>query len=126
MKLLSWIVVASLLFRGLIPAGYMPNTANPGHFFQMVICTANGVQTIAVDENGQPAKQPPEDHQQKKAHKACPFALAAHATTPPADPMLQPIGAADYTTVLFTAPATRLATTTLRKSAPPRAPPLFS
>ncbi len=126
MRFLTYLIVASVLFCSLIPAGYMPNSADKEHFFNIVICTGYGAQTIAVDENGQPVKQDHSEHQKQKGHKTpCPFALNAHATTP-ADPIAGLAVPADYTALLFTAPSAHPATATLRKTAPPRAPPLFS
>jgi hypothetical protein len=123
MRFLTYLIVASVLFRSLIPAGYMPNSADKERFFNIVICTGYGAQTIAVDENGQPVKQ---EHQKQTGHKApCPFALNTHATTP-ADPIAGLAIPADYTALLFTAPSAHPATAGLRKTAPPRAPPLFS
>jgi hypothetical protein len=124
MRFLTCLIVASLLLRSLIPAGYMPGSTDNQHFFNIVICTGYGAQTIAVDENGQPVKQ---EHQKETGHKApCPFALNTHATTP-ADPIAGGLAVpADYTALLFTAPAAHPAMATLRKTAPPRAPPLFS
>jgi hypothetical protein len=126
MRFLTWLLVASVLFRSLIPAGYMPSASDKEHFFNIVICTGTGAQTIAVDDSGQPVKQDHSEHQKQTDHKAtCPFALNAHALTP-ADPLAGLSTPADYAALLFTAPTEHPATATLRKTAPPRAPPVFS
>lgn len=123
MRFLSYLIIASVLLRSLIPAGYMPAPANDKeHFFNIVICTGYGAQSIVVDDKGQPVKQ---EHQEQISHKApCPFALNAHATAP-ADFIMLAVSV-DYTALLFAAPSAHPATATLRKTAPPRAPPLFS
>ena len=126
MRFLTWLLVASVLLRSFIPAGYMPSSADSQHFFNIVICTGYGAQTIAVDENGQPVKQDHSEHQKHNGHKApCPFALNTHATTP-ADPSAGLAVPAEYIALLFTAPASHPATAGLRKTAPPRAPPFLS
>ena len=56
MRLFTWLLVGAVLFRGLIPAGYMPQAGGEKHLFNIVICTAAGSQTITVDDHGQPAK----------------------------------------------------------------------
>ena len=123
MRFLTYLIVASVLFRSLIPAGYMPNSADKERFFNIVICTGYGSQTMVVDDHGQPVKK---DSKHSKNHKIpCPFALNTHATTPSV-PVAQGGMAVVYTDVLFPAPAAHPATATLRKTAPPRAPPLFS
>ncbi len=123
MRFLTWLIVASVVFRGLIPAGYMPGAPEAGHVFKVVICTGYGSQTIVVDSHGQPIKK---DNKHSGDHKVpCPFALNTHATTPSV-PVAQVGMAVVYTDLLFPAPAAHPATATLRKMAPPRAPPLFS
>ena len=123
MRFLTWLIVASVVFRGLIPAGYMPGAPEAGHVFKVVICTGYGSQTMVVDDHGQPIKK---DSKHSKNHKIpCPFALNTHATTPSV-PVAQVGMAVVYTDLLFPAPAAHPATAMLRKTAPARAPPLFS
>jgi hypothetical protein len=124
MRFLTYLIIASVLFRSLIPAGYMPNSADKVHFFNIVICTSYGTQTIAVDESG---KQVKKEQQKQTSHKVpCPFALNTHITTPvdPIAGLAVPVG---YHTVMrFTVPATHPDMVVFRKAASPRAPPTLS
>ncbi|MFN7755476.1 MAG: DUF2946 family protein [Holosporales bacterium] len=123
MRVLTWLLVASILFSSLIPMGYMPSSSETGRSFSIVICTGYDPQTITVDDNGQPVKK---DSQKQTAHKSlCVFSVNAHAIAP-VDPMAQVVLTGAYTLPLSAAPAAHPATAMLRKTAPPRAPPLFS
>lgn len=62
----AWLTAFALLVQGLVPLGQALAFESAGGDFQ-VICTAQGVKTIAVDENGQPTD--PQDT------VACPFCL---------------------------------------------------
>jgi hypothetical protein len=77
-RLLSLLIVALVLARGAIPAGFMPVASSDGAL-QIVICSVHGAQSIAAEEDGKPSK--PQDA--GKSHPAlCPFAattLAAYA-----------------------------------------------
>jgi hypothetical protein len=126
MRLFTWLLVGAVLFRGLIPAGYMPQAGGEKHLFNIVICTAAGSQTITVDNHGQPVKNDNKGNQNHTGHKApCLFAvhasalLSAHVTAP----LMVLKG---YAVPVFAAPASHPAMAVLRKTAPPRAPPLFS
>lgn len=126
MRLFTWLLVGAVLFRGLIPAGYMPQAGGEKHLFNIVICTAAGSQTITVDNHGQPAKNDSNGNQKHAGHNApCLFAvhasvlLSAHVTAP----LMVLKG---YAAPVFAAPASHPAMAVLRKTAPPRAPPLFS
>ena len=67
----AWLVALSLLVQGLVPLGQaLAAEEGFGDNFQ-VICTAQGVKTIAVDENGQPTDP--------KEAVSCPFCLV-HAS----------------------------------------------
>ncbi|MFM7631219.1 MAG: DUF2946 family protein [Alphaproteobacteria bacterium] len=131
MRLFTWLLIGAVVFRGMIPAGYMPQAARDGRLFTMVICTATGSETIAVNAHGQPMASnhnTPEnpDPQKQTGHKApCFFGvgtsviISSHATAP----LIQLQG---YAAPVFSAPASHPAMAVLRKTAPPRAPPLFS
>ena len=123
MRLFMGLLVGAVVFRGMIPAGYMPQAASDGRLFTMVICTATGSETIAVDAHGRPAQS---EHQGKHAgHAPCPFAVTTSVIVPVllAVPLM---GLKGYTVPMFSAPASHPAMAVLRKTAPPRAPPLFS
>lgn len=47
------VILMAMVFRAAIPAGYMLDERHDG-VFAMVICTANGQETIMVDKNLQP------------------------------------------------------------------------
>ena len=123
MRFLTWILIASVLLRGLIPAGYMPSAEKSGRIINIIICTGTGAQTIEVDENNQAVKQKPQKHSNHKA--TCPFALNTHSATP-ADSTMKLVISEGYTALFFIEPSDHPATATLRKTAPPRAPPIFS
>lgn len=123
MRFLTWLLIASVLSSGFIPTGYMPNAGETRRLFTMVICTGYGSQTIAVDNKGQPANKEQQKHNGNKA--LCAFFLNAHAT-PPVDSVVQVVLLDEYTERLFSLPTAHPATAVLRKTAPPRAPPLLS
>ncbi|MGA7674610.1 MAG: DUF2946 family protein [Rhizomicrobium sp.] len=67
------LALAAMLFRALMPAGWMPDTA--GHSGSpIVICTLNGPLHLTLGEDGKPLKQEPAKHQRE----ACPFAAMPH------------------------------------------------
>ncbi|SMF76313.1 hypothetical protein SAMN06265365_13237 [Tistlia consotensis] len=72
----AWLVLAVFALRATVPLGYMPDLSalGEGHF-QIVVCTGAGIQTLEVDENGQPIEA---DHPGRPAKSAadCPFATA--------------------------------------------------
>lgn len=51
--LLLWLAAAALLLRLLVPAGFMPGAGGT-----LVLCTGNGVVTVAADAAGHPVKAP--------------------------------------------------------------------
>ena len=126
MRLFTWLLVGAVLFRGLIPAGYMPQAGGEKHLFNIVICTAAGSQTITVDDHGQPAKNNNNGNQKHTGLKApCLFAVITSVIVPVSlsAPLMVLQG---YAAPVFSAPASHPAMAVLRKTAPPRAPPLFS
>jgi hypothetical protein len=126
MRLFTWLLVGAVLFRGLIPAGYMPQAGGEKHLFNIVICTAAGSQTITVDDHGQPAKNHNNGNQNHTGHKA-PCLFAVHASALLSDHVTAPLMVLQgYAAPVFSAPASHPAMAVLRKTAPPRAPPLFS
>ena len=74
-RLISLLIVALVLARGAIPAGFMPVASNNGSL-EIVICSGDGAQNIVIGQDGKPAN--PKDA--PKAHKGlCPFAATALA-----------------------------------------------
>jgi hypothetical protein len=125
MRLFTWLLVGAVVFRGMIPAGYMPQAADNGRLFTMVICTATGSATIAVDAHGRPAQSDHQGDTKHAGHAPCPFAVTTSVIVPvlPAVPLM---GLKGYTVPVFSAPASHPAMAVLRKTAPPRAPPSIS
>ncbi len=57
------LVAFALLARALVPAGFMPDLSRLGHgVLEIVICSPDGIATVAVDETGAPASPGPGDH----------------------------------------------------------------
>ncbi|WP_052742074.1 hypothetical protein [Kiloniella litopenaei] len=63
------------LLQLFVPPGLM--TANGSDGIEIVICTAQGMKTIVVDENGQPIKPDPKQQQ----NSVCSFAISAIKAT---------------------------------------------
>jgi hypothetical protein len=63
------LALAAMLFRGLLPAGWMPG-ASAGT--PLVICTLSGPAHVHADANGKPAK-----HDNSRSD-VCPFGAAPH------------------------------------------------
>jgi hypothetical protein len=91
-RLFSLFIVALVLARGAIPAGFMPAASSDGSL-EIVICSGQGAQTIVIGQDGKPAN--PKDAPQ--THKGfCPFAATALAALAPQDlPVFQPFAIAD-------------------------------
>jgi hypothetical protein len=122
-QLLARFLVVLFALRCIIPAGYMPVFDDKKQGFNIVICTSYGAKEITVDETGQPVENT--DHDDAQVSKTCPFALntvtLASLDTPDVGgiPVL-------YSRVVFFDNKPHPALVTLYKTAPPRAPPLFS
>lgn len=63
-----FIVALAILMRAVIPAGYMPDLQS-AKAFQMVICTADGAQTVDADGAFDPS------HKTSSTMKLCDFGL---------------------------------------------------
>lgn len=74
------IVLAAMILRALLPAGWMPNTSHTGGA-TLVICTLDGPVRMAIGPGGEPHKQAPA-HDGDHRHDVCPFAAAAHFAAP--------------------------------------------
>lgn len=70
--LLTALVVCALALRALIPAGYMPGVTADGQT-TIVICTAKGPKTIALDTAQIPTAPAQEQHSADN-HSDCAFA----------------------------------------------------
>lgn len=73
------VVLAAFLLRALIPAGFMPDfgAASRG-VFQVVICSANGLEHLTLDVNGKPVHEQKSSHQ----HQPCAFSGLAAVALP--------------------------------------------
>lgn len=99
----SWLsraVLCCLILRALIPTGYMPDFgATPAGAFKVVICSAAGTKTIALDRDGNPLPDRNDGHH----GEPCAFgALAQAMSTAPdaavaASPAYRIVAAADGT-----------------------------
>lgn len=92
-RILLCLTIAALLWRGVIPVGYMPNAraAEAGRLL-LTLCTSTGATaTQFIDVSGDTRHAPPDD---AKAGNDCPFGLlASQAILLPA-PLLQAVGLA--------------------------------
>lgn len=112
--LLTAVLLAALLLRSLMPVGFMPGIGADGQL-TIVICTADGAKSIAVDADGNalpsPAHGPASDHSGADDHAAAPCAFSALATLALPDLAALP--------VVVNVIASR-ATVVVRQQSPPR------
>lgn len=66
----SWLLLAALLLRGLIPTGFMPNLDSANGQGWLVICTSAGERSVKLDDGAGGQHGPVDQHQQG----LCPFA----------------------------------------------------
>jgi hypothetical protein len=79
-RIASWLLLAALVLRGMIPVGFMPDAAALAKgVFPIAICSNGLEQTILVDEDGAPVKPPPAAHH---ADAPCLFAAVAALAAP--------------------------------------------
>lgn len=78
------IVLAAMLLRAIIPAGWMPNPDGAGQT-PFIVCSLGGLQ-IVTPHNGDPAPKT-SGH---TARNICPFAAAAHLAPAVFAPVFQP------------------------------------
>ena len=74
------LVAVAVVARAIVPVGFMPNiSALSDGVLEIVICSAAGIRTIAVDESGAPVapSRPYSNHAQDGL---CPFATATALT----------------------------------------------
>ena len=84
----AWLVILALLFRGLVPLGYMPDFSKQAHgFFPITICSGYDRTTIFLDKDFnkvEPVGQGKTQHQHDD-RTFCPFSVSsifASAETP--------------------------------------------
>lgn len=66
----AWLLLAALVLRGLIPAGFMPNLETGNGQGWLVICTGAGERSVKLDDGAGSQHGPVDQHQQG----LCPFA----------------------------------------------------
>jgi hypothetical protein len=130
---LSWLLLASLLLRGLVPLGFMPGwdrAANEGKSAWLIVCPAGDLQALLANtglhahcegrgRNGEHA-----GHRLHEAHLSCPFATAAAPGLPTAPADLCLVFEGLRTVARQSSPC--LICALQRRLAPARAPPRFS
>ena len=111
-----WLALAGLLYRALIPAGFMPASHAQAQTGAVMVMCPGGMMMPAGDmEQGKP---------QAHAYAQCAFAEAAGPVLPPALPVLPP---APLPSALLPARHTLDSPLRLTRIRPPaRAPPLYS
>ncbi|SNS97925.1 MULTISPECIES: DUF2946 family protein [unclassified Azospirillum] len=72
----AWLLLAALVLRGLIPAGFMPNLETGNGQGWLVICTGAGERSIKLDDGTGGQHGPVDQHQQG----LCPFAALVGLT----------------------------------------------
>lgn len=123
------LLMAALLFRALIPTGFMPTRADDGTLV-MELCSGFTTKTVIVHlddhaTHGSPAGTPGDDHGPSHddlfERSPCGFAVAATGAAPPATPAaLVPVALPPFLPEF--AVAVRPAPTILRSQSP-RGPP---
>ena len=93
-----WLVVAALVVKLVVPAGFMPAFANGTMTVQL--CTGQGVQTIQMEIPGTAGDSDNHDHH-KKADMPCAFAGLSTPTLAAADPLLLAVAIAFIITMGF-------------------------
>jgi hypothetical protein len=113
-SLFAWFALAAVLFRALVPAGYMPvhaDSSGPG--LQLAVCHGGALITSDAAGAGHHVSQ-----------SECPFALSAMAAIPPTG--FAPSLAADVTVAAVDDQSPSVVVSPARLRPPARAPPLFS
>ncbi len=69
-----WLALAGILLRALLPVGWMPNPGGLAHGAPIILCTAEGVRSILIGEDGKPLES---GEQSLPAYHDAPCAFAA-------------------------------------------------
>lgn len=113
------VLMAVLLFRALIPAGFMPAQAENGEIV-MQLCAGFGTKSVVVDFGPGHASQDP--GAQLFDHSPCGFAAAAVSAPPPTPLTLSTSATAD--SLANPSDTGSVITPVLQRAHSPRAPPL--
>lgn len=121
----QWVVhvlLLALMLRVIVPAGYMPDfSAASDGMFKVVICTANGMQTVSLDEDGQPVPDQSTGH----VDQPCAFSGLAAVALPTAE-TFEPISLTFEAAVLARHSEPELPVSVRGPPLGSRAPPSFS
>ena len=117
------LLMAALLFRALIPTGFMPTRADDGTLV-MELCSGFTTKTVVVhldDHAGQSGTDHDPSHDDLFEHAPCGFAVAAAGAAPPATPAVlvpvaSPIFLPEFAVAVRPAPS-------ILRSQSPRWPP---
>jgi hypothetical protein len=120
-----YLALAAMMLRALIPAGWMPQTS-PQHAALFVICTTQGMQQIALGDDGKALPAAPHQQDGDASHAVCPFAVAGAHSAPPLAVAALP--APSLAAAFVAAPVVDVASRDSRGYAPQtaRAPPSFA
>lgn len=75
-----YIALVAMLFRALLPSGWMPNIGGAAGI-PIVLCSVDGPVPAVLGPDGQPLKHSPA-HDDSHQHDVCPFAAAPHFAAP--------------------------------------------
>lgn len=89
-SLSAFVLLAALVARMLVPAGWMPSTDRA---FAITVCTGIDTQTVWLDTQGKTHKQDPSKAGDSD-HEPCTFAGSAFASLTPETPVIE--GAVAY------------------------------
>ncbi len=112
------LLMAALVFRALIPTGFMPTHENGT--LVMELCSGFGTKSVVVDLDDQESST---SSSQLFEHSPCGFAAAA-LSAPPPEPLTFPVTANLHSTAGITETSPPAAPSPRRAHAP-RAPPLI-
>ena len=114
-----YIALVAMLFRALLPTGWMPNFGGASGT-PIILCSPDGPVHIVLGADGQPVKQSP-DQSDPHQHDVCPFAAAPHLATPVAVAVLAPSAVA--AAPIISASERQAASTDFYSPQSPRGPP---
>jgi hypothetical protein len=117
--LAAWLVGAALLIKVLVPAGFMPGTANGMMLIQL--CTGQGAQTVMMEIPGKAGDHEQDNH--KKADMPCAFAGLSTPSLAATDPVLLAIALAFIIVSAFRVTPTRTLERGIYLRPPSQGPP---
>lgn len=119
-KVGAWLAILAILVQGLMPVGSALASSWDDGATEILVCTANGIQSISLDANGAPIEP--------RALGTCPF-CTLHVTAIPAEQNFDTskVLFARQAATVFSSPVHQSTTNIWRATpAPSRAPPSLS